>query len=135
MSISHGFRRRLANVTLEKLIKNGTIPRGKSVFLGTSQTLPAFLSNAWLALFRNPDECARLRAEPHLMPKAIDELLRYAGIVHTLFRRATTELDLGWVSIRRGQRVILKLGSANRDPAQFPEPDRLDLSRRITSQV
>jgi hypothetical protein len=74
-SVSHGLRRRLANAQFEKLVKNGRT-LNKSVFLGTSQTLPAFLSNAWLALLRHPTEYARLRAEPYLMPRAIEELLR-----------------------------------------------------------
>jgi hypothetical protein len=133
-SVLLGLRRRHANAQFEKLVKKSTT-LNKSVFLGTSQTLPAFLSNAWLALLRHPTEYARLRAEPYLMPRAIEELLRYANIVHTLLRRATADLELGGVLIRRGQRVILKLDAANRDPAQFSEPDRLDLNRRLTSQV
>jgi cytochrome P450 len=133
-SVSLGLRRRLANPQFERLLKKGTT-LNKSVFLGTSQTLPAFLSNAWLALLRHPTEYARLRAEPYLMPRAIEELLRYANIVHTLLRQATADLELGGVLIRRGERIILKLDAANRDPAQFSEPDRLDLNRRLTSQV
>jgi hypothetical protein len=133
-SLSLGFRRRLANAQFEKLLKKGTTVN-KSVFLGTSQALPAFLSNAWLALLRHPTEYARLRAEPYLMPRAIEELLRYANIVHTLRRQATADLELGGVLIRRGERIILKLDAANRDPAQFSEPDRLDLNRRLTGQV
>jgi hypothetical protein len=124
-----------ANTEFEKLDRKGALGLGKSVFLGSSQTIPLFLANAWRALFLHPAELARLCAEPTLMPRAIEELLRYAGVVHTLFRQATVKVDIGGVRISENQRLILKLGSANRDPAQFPEPDRLDVARRATGQV
>lgn len=132
---SFALPKRLANAKFEQLDRKGAIPLGKSVFLGTSQTIPFFLANAWLALLRHPAELLRLRAEPDLVPRAIEELLRYAGIVHTLFRRATAKVDLGGIRILENERVILRLGAANRDPAQFPEPDRLDVARRVTGQV
>jgi hypothetical protein len=93
------------------------------------------LTSAWLALFRHPDEFARLRDQPELMPRAIEELLRYAGIVHTVFRQAVATMDLAGVRILANERVVLKLGSANRDPVQFPEPHRLDVTRRPTSRI
>jgi cytochrome P450 len=132
---SFALPKRLANLEFERLDRKRAIPLGKSVFLGTSQTIPLFLANAWLALLRHPAELLRLRAQPDLMPRAIEELLRYAGVVHTLFRRATAKVDLGGIRILENERVILKLGAANRDPAQFPEPDRLDVARRVTGQV
>ena len=76
-SVSLACGGRLADAQFEKLLKKGTT-LNKSVFLGTSQTLPAFLSTAWLALLRHLTEYARLRAEPYLMPRAIEELLNYA---------------------------------------------------------
>ena len=78
---------------------------------------------------------ARLRAHPELLPGAIEELLRYAGIVRRVFRRATANVDLGGVRIAEGELAVLMLASANRDPEQFPDPDRLDLTRPITSHV
>jgi cytochrome P450 len=134
-SASFALPKRAAKAEFERLNRQGAISLGKSVFLGTSQTIPFFLASAWLALLRHPSELERLRAEPALIPKAIEELLRYAGIVHTLFREATAAVELGDVRILEGQRVILKLGSANWDPAQFPEPDRLDVTRRVMGQV
>src|SRR5207244_3009019 len=88
-----------------------------------------------LALIRNPGEFARLRSDPHLLPGAIDELLRYTGIVRRVFRRATSNVNLGSVKISKGDLVVLMLASANRDPEQFPDPDRLDLARVATSHV
>jgi hypothetical protein len=125
----------LANAEFEKLDRKRAIPLGKSVFLGTSQTIPFFLANAWLALLRHPAELAHLCAEPDLMPRAIEELLRYAGVVHTLFRQATAKVDVAGVRILENERVILKMASANRDPEQFPEPDRLNVARYLTGQL
>lgn len=101
----------------------------KSAFIGISETLPAFLANAWLALLRNPDQLAHLRAHPESIPAGIEELLRYAGLVHSLCRQATSDVRVAGVAVAAGQRVILKLGSANRDPLQFSNPDCLDLAR------
>ena len=112
-----------------------TVPLGKSMFLGLSETLPGFLANAWLALLRHPAEMTRLRARPSLMPNAMEELLRYAGIVHTLHRWATSDLRIGKTEITAGQFAVLKIASANRDPEKFVDPDRLDVSRRVSGQL
>src|SRR5580658_4972206 len=78
-------RRRLARARLELFFRGR--PGDRSAFIGISETLPAFLANAWLALLRHPTQLARLREQPELMPAAIEELLRYAGLVHSLARR------------------------------------------------
>jgi cytochrome P450 len=101
----------------------------KALYLGISETLSRYMANSWLTLFRDSSGFARLRSEPHLIPAAIDELLRHAGAVHTLVRQAGSEIRLGPLTIKRGEKVILKVASANRDPAQFLNPDRLDVVR------
>lgn len=123
-----GVRQKLANAAFDLHFRKRAAE--KSVFTGISETLAGFLANAWLALLQHPVEFARLRAQPELMPKAIEELLRYAGLVHSLTRRATAEVAVGGVRMAKGDLVILKLAAANRDPEHFPEPDRLDLTRR-----
>lgn len=123
-------RAKAANTELARAFDKAPVSLGTPVFVALSQTLPAFLANAWLALLRHPAELEQLRAEPQLMPIAIEELLRYAGLARVLFRRATAPVDLGGIRIGENARVILMLASANRDPAQFPEPNRLDLRRR-----
>jgi hypothetical protein len=70
-----------------------------------------------------------LRAAPALLPGAIEELLRHAGPARAVFREATAEVSIGGVTIVPGARVILLLSTANRDPAQFADPDRLDFER------
>lgn len=126
-------RRKWANAEFERLFRGRDIE--KSTFIGVSETLPAFLANAWLVLLRHPVEFARLRARPELMPKATEELLRYAGLVHSLTRFATAQIDLAGVRIAKGDRVILRLASANRDPEQIPDPGRLDLGRRPSGHI
>jgi hypothetical protein len=119
-----------ANTELKQILRDSTIPRSGAVFVALSQTLPCFLANAWLALLRHPEELARLRAEPDLMPQAMEELLRYAGLTRQISRYSEAALKLREITIAEGARVILLLASANRDPEQFPDPDRLDLTRR-----
>jgi cytochrome P450 len=124
-----------ATAELERILEGGRIPMGEPAFVALSQTLPRLLSSAWLALARHPAEYARLREHPELMPGAIEELLRYAGIVRRVFRRATADVELGGVRIPEGGLAVLMLTSANRDPAQFPDPERLDVRRVATGQV
>jgi cytochrome P450 len=98
-------------------------------FVALSHTLPFFLAGAWHELFRHPEETLRLRTDPDLMPQAIEELLRYASPARAVFRVALAPVSIGAAGIGPGERVILMLSAANRDPAQFPDPDRLDLRR------
>jgi cytochrome P450 len=131
-------RRQSANAADDELavhLQSSPIPMSGPAFVAISQTLPSFLGNAWLALLRNPRQLELLRAEPGLMPVAVEELLRYAGLAHTLFRRASATSDMAGVTIARGDRVMLKLSSANRDSAQFESPERLDISRRNGPQL
>jgi cytochrome P450 len=98
-------------------------------YVALSQTLPCFLAAAWWELFRRPDEADRLRAQPELMPGAVDELLRHASPARAVFRRALAGLSIDGASVAPGDRVILMLSVANHDPARFPEPGRLDIRR------
>jgi cytochrome P450 len=124
-----------ATAELEQIFAGGPVPMGEPAFVALSQTLPRLLANAWLALIRHPNEFARLHAHPELLPAAIDEMLRYSGIVRRIFRRATGKVELGGVTIQDGDLAALMLASANRDPQQFPDPDRLDLGRSVPSHV
>jgi cytochrome P450 len=87
------------------------------------------MGNGILALHRNPEQLALLKRDPALMPNAIEELLRYDPSVQIIVRTALEELELGGVLLARGQAVICLLGAANRDPAAYPDPDRLDITR------
>src|SRR4029077_20202621 len=78
-SLSRAVQRRIANARLQRLLRRVRVRGAQSLFLGLSQTVPDFLANAWLALLEHPSQLVRLRSEPYLMPRAIDELLRYGG--------------------------------------------------------
>ncbi len=103
---------------------------GVQAFAALCHTLPAFLGNAWLAMLKHPVEMARLKANPALLPDALEELLRLAGPAAVQFRRAAAPVEIGGTRIDTGARVMLCLAEANRDPDVFPDPDRLQFERR-----
>jgi cytochrome P450 len=104
---------------------------GMAVLLAVAghETTTHLIGNGVLALLRHPDQLASLRADPGLLPSAVEELARYDGPVQRTWRIATTVVELGGRTLPPGALVVAMLGAANRDPARFPEPDRLDLSR------
>ncbi len=133
--VRHAVQRRIAKVRLKRLLRGLRVPGAQSLFLGLTQTLPDFLANAWLGLLENRSQIERLRAEPHLMPRAIEELLRHSGPVHTLSRQANQTVEVAGIKIARGQSVLLKVASANRDPEQFSDPNALDVGRRSSGHL
>jgi pimeloyl-[acyl-carrier protein] synthase len=82
-----------------------------------------------LALLRHPDQMRRLQDKPALIASAVDELVRYDTPSQLATRTALADVELDGLKFREGQRLILLLGAANRDPERFNEPDRLDLGR------
>jgi pimeloyl-[acyl-carrier protein] synthase len=99
------------------------------------ETTVNLIANGLLALLRDPEALAGLKAEPGLAGSAVEELLRYDSPVQFTSRHALADLDLGGCRVRAGETVVAVLGAANRDPAQFPDPDRLDLARRPNRHV
>lgn len=94
------------------------------------ETTANYIGNSVLALLRHPDQYELLRTDPSIARTAAEELLRYdtpAPIITP--QLATADLDLGGHRIRAGELVFPVLGAANRDPARYPDPDRLDLRR------
>ncbi|MGR7024816.1 cytochrome P450 [Geodermatophilus sp. URMC 62] len=85
--------------------------------------------NGLLALLEHPDQLARLRADPGLLPTAVEELMRFDSPLQLFERTATADVEVGGVTVREGQKVAALLGSANRDPAVFADPDTLDVGR------
>ena len=93
------------------------------------ETSNGVISAGLLALLRAPDQLARLRRDPALVPSAVEELLRHQGSALGSMRLAGEDLEIGGQAITRGEPVFLMVAAANRDPAQFPDPDRLDVGR------
>ncbi len=95
------------------------------------ETTVNLIGNGLLALYRNPDQLALLKANPGLITNAIEEFLRYDSSVQMTGRVTLEDIDdLGGKKIPQGETVLCLLGSANRDPAVYPDrPDRLDITR------
>ena len=93
------------------------------------ETTKNLIANTILCLTEHPDALAHLQREPELMPAAIEEVLRYLPPVWFLLRRTTQEVELGGQRIPAGQTVLAWTASANRDAAQFPEPDHFTMER------
>lgn len=93
------------------------------------ETTTNLIGNGLLALFRHPDQLRALREHPELIPGAIEEFLRFDSPVQFTYRVARAEVEVHGQRIRPGQIVHLLLAAANRDPAHFAEPDRLDVRR------
>ena len=115
---------------LDRMLEGRELLLSRPMFIGLTQTIPSFLAKAWLALLQHPGQIAQLIDDPKLMANATEELLRYAGVVHTLYRRSTRDLRIGDIPIREGQLVILELDSANFDPERFDQPERLNVTRQ-----
>jgi len=99
------------------------------LFVAGHETTVNLIGNGLLALYRNPAQLAKLRANPGLMPNAVEEFLRYDSSVQVTYRVAFEDLDLNGAPIKKGESVMCLLGAANRDPETYPDPDALDISR------
>jgi cytochrome P450 len=99
------------------------------LLLAGSETTTNLINNAMLCLIEHPDQHALLRAQPELLPNAIEEVLRYRSPVQALFRKTTREVSLHGQTIPAGSFVMPMIGSANRDPKHFAEPDRFNIAR------
>jgi cytochrome P450 len=93
------------------------------------ETTTNLIGNGLLALHRQPEQWERLKADPSLVPNAVEELLRYDSSVQLTGRVTNAEVEIGGIKIGPKESVIILLGAANRDPAQYSEPDRLDIGR------
>jgi cytochrome P450 len=99
------------------------------ILVAGHETTTNLIGNAALALLRNPGERKRLADDPALLPTAVEEFLRYDGVVQLTARVAVTDIAIGDAQIESGDLIVLVLAAANRDPERFESPDRLDVSR------
>lgn len=96
-----------------------------------NETTRNLISHGMLALLENPDERAKLLADPALLPSAVDEMLRYASPVMYMRRTARTDTEVRGQVIKAGDKVALWYIAANRDPEVFSDPHRFDISRAV----
>lgn len=113
----------------ERLSEAEVLALASLILVAGHETTTNLVANAVLCLLRHPDERKRLQDDPALLPSAVEEFLRFESPIQLTDRVATRDCEVGGVRVRAGQLVAVLLGSANRDPERFHEPDRLDLAR------
>jgi cytochrome P450 len=106
-----------------------------SLLFAAHETTANLLGNMLFTLLRHPDELARLRADLTLIPQAVEECVRFESPGHALSRIVRDKLELHGQELVPGDRLLLFVGSANRDPEQFVDPDRFDVTRTESRHV
>jgi cytochrome P450 len=120
----------------DKLTREELLAMGFLLLLAGHETTVHLISGGVLSLLENPDEKARLMADWSLAPSAVEEVLRwYAPVQFTKPRYAVRELEFHGQRLKRGEMVIALLAAANVDPARFPDPQRMDVTRSPNPQV
>ena len=106
-------------------------------FVAMSHTVPALVASSLHALLQHPGQLTWLSAHGNAdtLAAATNELLRYAGPSRAVFRSALVPLEFGDATIGPGDSVVLLLSQANRDPAKFTDPDRLDVQRPLSGHL
>ncbi|TDV55974.1 cytochrome P450 [Actinophytocola oryzae] len=121
-----------ARVVAEEISVPEAAQMGLGMLVAGHETSANMIGLGTLALLQNPDQLALLRdtEDETVVAGAVEELLRYLGIIHNGQRRiAKEDIEIGDVHIRAGEGIIIELATANRDPRTFAEPERLDLTR------
>jgi cytochrome P450 len=119
-----------SGTSVDRLDQNELVSMAFLLLVAGHETTVNLIGNGVLALLRNPDQLAALRADPSLISGAVEEFLRFEGPVNLATFRFTTEpVTLGEVTIPADELVLVSLISANRDPERFPDPERLDITR------
>jgi len=119
-----------AEVDGNKLTEEEIVANLIVTMVGGQETTTNLIGNGLLTLLRHPAEMEKLRADASLIPSAVEELLRFESPSQHTALLAPDDVELGGKPIRKRQAVIAVMGAGNRDPERFPEPDRLDLTRK-----
>ena len=112
-----------------------TVATAILLFGGGNKPTSNLLGNGLHALMANPDQFQRIREDRSLIPAAVEEMLRYDSPAHVDALSVLQPATFAGTELRQGQTLIILLGSANRDPDQFPEPDRFDVGRNSGSHL
>ncbi len=118
-----------AEVDGERLTPEEILGFFQLLVVGGQETTTNLINNAILCFLEHPDQLARLRAAPGLLPSAIEEVLRYRSPLQWLMRTPKRDVEVHGQVIPAGALVLPMIGSANRDPQQFPGADRFDITR------
>jgi cytochrome P450 family 142 subfamily A polypeptide 1 len=105
------------------------------VLVGGDETTRHVISGGVEALLRHPEQLERLRADPDLLPGAIEEMLRWVSPIRNMNRTATMDVEIGGQQVKEGERILLLYPSANRDETVFEDPYRFDITRSPNDHV
>ena len=119
----------------ERLTQQEILGFFQLLLLAGSETTTNLVNNAILCFTEHPNQLARLRAAPELLPSAIEEVLRYRAPLQWMYRVPTRPVEIGGQTIPAGNVVLAIIGSANRDPKQFPDPNRFDIARNPNPHI
>jgi cytochrome P450 len=100
-----------------------------------AETTTNLIDNTLVCLADHPEQWAKLRANPALLPSALEEVLRFRSPAQAMFRATTREVELGGKTIPAGKMVLALIGAANRDPKQFVDAARFDITREPNPHV
>jgi cytochrome P450 len=118
------------DLTIEELVGAAFL-----LLLAGHETTANMLALGTFALLEHPEQLAELRADPALLPDAVEELMRYLSVVDINYRYATEDIELGGETIGKGSTVVVSLLAANHDPLRFDNPDTLDIHRRARGHL
>jgi cytochrome P450 len=124
-----------AEVDGERLSADEILGFFQLLVVAGQETTSDLINNAMLCLLENPDQLALLRSQPDLLPQAIEEVLRYRSPLQWMLRAPRRDVELHGKTIPAGSLVLPMIGSANRDPRVFPEPNRFDIARNPNPHV
>ncbi|MFL6123157.1 cytochrome P450 [Actinophytocola sp.] len=105
------------------------------LLLAGHETTANMLALGTFALLEHPARLAELRADPDLLPDAVEELMRYLSVVDILYRYATEDIEVGGATIPAGSTVVVSMLAANHDPRRFDNPDTLDPHRKARGHL
>jgi cytochrome P450 len=128
---AHDLLTRLAEAEVdgERLSPEELLGFVQLLLVGGQETTANLINNAVVCFLEHPDQLARLRATPDLLPSAIEEVLRYRSPLHWMPRATTRAIEMHGQVIPAGKLVLPMIGSANRDPRQFRDAGRFDIAR------
>lgn len=124
-----------AEVEGERLSEDDLLGIFQLLLLAGHETSTNLINNTVLSLIEHRAELPRLRSRPELIPSAIEEVLRFRSPVQAMFRLSTRDVQMRDTVIPAGRLVIAMIGSANRDPAQFADPNRFDVTRHPNAHI
>jgi hypothetical protein len=107
----------------------------RSLFTAGVDTTVAAIGGAVHCLARFPEQFAKLRSDPSLARAAFEEAVRFESPVQLLFRTTTRQVRLGAIDLEEGEKIMLLLGAANRDPRYWERPEQYDVTRRASGHV